>query len=410
MRNKKLLLIGIVIMGIFFISSNTSSINILWIKCYGGYLEEDPVGMIKMLNGDVIIGSNSRSFDGDVGKIYGKKYEDQNIFIYRINKNGNIIWKRIIGGTNGNYGEFVNNIVQMDGGKFLIYGITNSNDYDMKGSGLSNDSKTSIPFIFILNENGEILYKMFCTDLFKNGINQIEKFNKGYLIYFFEDNKKIKLGYYLFDNGFQMIWNFEIKGWDHLYVNNDSFFISDLNGQKIDQYDKNGNLLRTINIDNSKYKIHKFYKFAYWNNFFVFIFNNIVRIADTNGNIILEKKIEPKSPYNENYFSDFISYSKDKFILVSNNYVIIDKDKQDEFQTDICIMLMDQKGNILEEKYIKGNWVDSTKYLYPLSDHEFILLGQTNSTGGDIQGAHVDYNISELGNDKDILVVKFSIE
>ena len=174
MRYKKSLLVSIILICVFFISSNISNINIQWIKCYGGFLGEEPLDLIQLDNGDMIIISLTKSFDGDVGKIYGEKYVDVNIFIYRINKNGTIIWKKIIWGSNY---DTVNNIILINKNEFLIYGKTYSNDYDMEESGLKDKSKISSTFIFIMDEAGNILNKIFCKDNFKNGIRKIEKFN-----------------------------------------------------------------------------------------------------------------------------------------------------------------------------------------------------------------------------------------
>lgn len=75
--------------------------NIVWSKCYGGSSGDVPRRIFHSADGGFIIFANAESFDGDVSGNHssGNMYSD--IWVFKINSTGDLIWQQCFGG-NGN--------------------------------------------------------------------------------------------------------------------------------------------------------------------------------------------------------------------------------------------------------------------------------------------------------------------
>lgn len=95
-------------------------------KVLGGTYDETPRVLKPLKNGEWLVGSESESLDGDLTTNAGEK----DIWIIKLDKDFNIIWKKSYGGS---YNELLTDIIVIDNNNFIICGSTSSNDYSITG-------------------------------------------------------------------------------------------------------------------------------------------------------------------------------------------------------------------------------------------------------------------------------------
>ncbi len=105
----------------------------IWSKSYGGELEDDALAVCTTSDGGCIIAAMTLSSSGDVPENKG----EQDIFVLKLDKNGEIEWKKIIGGSKT---DMASKIIQADDGSYLIAGYSSSADGDLKGNRGDDDA------------------------------------------------------------------------------------------------------------------------------------------------------------------------------------------------------------------------------------------------------------------------------
>jgi hypothetical protein len=110
--------------------------NITWQKCLGGSKDETGYAITQTTDGDFIIAGKTYSTDGDVVGSHGSS----DVFVARLNINGNIVWTKAIGGSDIDEG--------------LAIATTPDNGYVITGS-------TAITKLLALklDNNGNILWQ-----------------------------------------------------------------------------------------------------------------------------------------------------------------------------------------------------------------------------------------------------------
>lgn len=100
-----------------------------WQKCLGGTNWDISHGLTMTKDGGYLIGAETTSNDGDVGKNHG----DLDLWIVKLSKDGNFAWQKCLGGSNTDGSFSVSTIQTRDGG-YLVVGETQSNDGDVSGN------------------------------------------------------------------------------------------------------------------------------------------------------------------------------------------------------------------------------------------------------------------------------------
>lgn len=138
-----------------FISCNESDLpttkkelekEIIWSKTYGGSEDDETTGVVATPDGGVIVIGHSKSTDGDVTKLYA----ETDIWVTKIDSNGNIVWNKIIGGSLNDYAI---SIIKTKDNNYVIAGYSGSSDYDLPRNLGQHDF-----MIMKINENGSILW------------------------------------------------------------------------------------------------------------------------------------------------------------------------------------------------------------------------------------------------------------
>jgi hypothetical protein len=124
-----------------------ADMNVQWQRCYGGNNHDAIVGILELDDGYIFSGSTeSTNIPGHKG--------DTDVWVVRIDFDGNIIWQKAFGGSRNEAGY---NIFKNDDGSFIVAGNTQSNNGDVSGNH-SNEHYTDI-WIFKINSDGELLWQ-----------------------------------------------------------------------------------------------------------------------------------------------------------------------------------------------------------------------------------------------------------
>lgn len=100
--------------------------NLIWETCYGGTKGDGIFRILDAQNDDFFLVGNAYSSDGSVSN---DNYPDSHDYwVVKINKDGNILWDRIVG---GNSHEQVFNATSTSDGGVIVTGYTTSSDGDI---------------------------------------------------------------------------------------------------------------------------------------------------------------------------------------------------------------------------------------------------------------------------------------
>jgi hypothetical protein len=133
---------------IFVIKLNSNG-NIVWRRIFGGSGWEGGYSIKITSDGGYILTGYTSSNDGDFNEM-NKGEED--IFVVKLNSNGDIVWKKVFGGSGDDRGY---SIVSTSDGGYILTGNTESNNGDFRG--MNNDTGNN--FVIKLNSNGDIILK-----------------------------------------------------------------------------------------------------------------------------------------------------------------------------------------------------------------------------------------------------------
>ncbi len=113
--------------------------SIIWQITFGGSGADLGLCIRQTMNGDFIASGTSASSDGDIVDAKG----DNDMVAIRISADGNIEWKKNIGGSAGDRGW---NIIELAGGNFVLAGDSGSLDGDMPDT---NNGEADAVAVFI---------------------------------------------------------------------------------------------------------------------------------------------------------------------------------------------------------------------------------------------------------------------
>ncbi len=116
----------------FWVLKISASGNLVWERSYGGSGIEISHDIAKAGDNTYVVTGNTFSTDTDVSKNHG----ESDIWLIKIDDNGNLIWERTFGGTEFDAGQGVR--LSSDGG-FLISGNSKSTDGDASVNAGEND-------------------------------------------------------------------------------------------------------------------------------------------------------------------------------------------------------------------------------------------------------------------------------
>jgi len=132
--------------------------TIQWQQCYGGHYHDCATNILELQDGYVVLGT-TMSNDGDVSGFHGvpgNGASGNDIWVFKIDFSGNLIWQRCLGGSSD---EYARNIFTTSDGGFMIVGATGSPDGDVEGyQGISSGIYEDVWFAK-LTAGGELTWQ-----------------------------------------------------------------------------------------------------------------------------------------------------------------------------------------------------------------------------------------------------------
>lgn len=102
-----------------------------WVKTFGGSGDDRGFSITATLDGGVFITGHTESNDGDFKGMNKGKYD---IFIMKIDRDGSVLWNKTFGGSVGEREqEFGESMIALSDGSVVVTGSFYSNDGDFKG-------------------------------------------------------------------------------------------------------------------------------------------------------------------------------------------------------------------------------------------------------------------------------------
>jgi hypothetical protein len=107
-------------------SLNAQNPTLVWAKTYGGSKQDYANSIVVTKDNKYLVAGNTWSFDGDVDTTHRRLLSD--VWLLKLDENGNIIWKKNYGGSGG---EGISAIMQTLDDGFIMVGSTTSSDGDV---------------------------------------------------------------------------------------------------------------------------------------------------------------------------------------------------------------------------------------------------------------------------------------
>jgi hypothetical protein len=101
--------------------------SIQWQKCLGGKGIDIAKAIIQTNDGSYLIAGSTSSIDGNVTKNHDSTGNNSDIWLVKLDNNGNLLWQKCIGGTGGDYAT---SLIKTTDGGYAIAGYTWSTDGD----------------------------------------------------------------------------------------------------------------------------------------------------------------------------------------------------------------------------------------------------------------------------------------
>lgn len=336
--------------------------EIEWQKVIGGSGQDYYPKAIQTKDGDYVLAVQSDSRDGDVAKNIGA----DDIWIIKLNKSGETVWQQNYGGTAT---DEVGDIIELSNGGFLVAGTSNSNDGDVIGDYGEYDG-----FVLILNEKGEKVISRNIGGTKDDYLTSAVQLPDGSFVlaghtksddYDMEGNtnKNLPEGFLI-----AMDTNGTIK-WMKFVSNR-------INQLKLT---KDGRLMAAGTIQNINKTDNEDDEFDAW----IAEFKN-------NGSIVWEKRIEGQG----NQELTAIIQTADSGYLACG-YSVAEKmgEAKGKGKQDLWLVKLNAKREISNQYLLGGKENDRAVGLLQMKDGNYIILGESESSNGDIKESFGDADI-----------------
>jgi hypothetical protein len=342
--------------------------KIIWKRKYGGWLNDHGISITLTTDSNLIIIGNTTSNDGDFG---GINNGGTDICILKLNMNGDLLWRKLIGGTEN---ENVRHLICTQDGGYVITGSSNSDDGDFRDMRIDNDSSIHGDLYVIKLDNvGNIVWKKsYGGTQYDEGVSIIELKDHSFIVSGnsrnidgdFMNSKKGNIDVVLFkiDSLGNMIWNLSFGGnvdegvYSMIRTKDEGIVLTGItnsNDQDFRSMNKGGEEIFTIKFD-------------------------------TNGNLLWKKT------YGGTDFDRSFSVTTD--ITGNLLYTGTSRSNNGDFNgmnygwDDIVVFKLDLNGEIIWKKTIGGLYGEEGKSISSTNDGGSILTGYSNSYLSDIDG------------------------
>lgn len=131
--------------------------NILWYKLYGSPGGDGLDSFLPTQDGGYLVTGTSKSSGGDIPFHYEGGWATTDAIIFKTDSVGNLLWLKNLGGSG--YDGFLGDPVEISRGQYVLSISSNSEDYDLAGSGISGVKR----WIFQMDSLGNISNENFIS-------------------------------------------------------------------------------------------------------------------------------------------------------------------------------------------------------------------------------------------------------
>jgi len=378
-----IMIIGVLLFTVDGLGQNT------WVKTFGGSGDEIGYSIVPTTDGGYILTGGTRTNDGEFG---GWTENTSDIFVMKLNSNGETVWKKTFGGSGGDWGSSITNT--NDSG-YVLTGYTRSNDGDFSGMNKS---------VIIINEHEIwVEYDIFVMKLNSNGDTVWKKTYGG---------NSYDLGYSITttsDGGYVLTGNTESNDGDFSGMNKgyDDIFVMKLNSS--------GDIVwkKTFGGDGVDYgtSITRTRDGGYVLTGGTFSNNGdfsgmnkgkgdiIVIKLNSSGDIVWKKTFGGSNDEGENRFDEergtsILTTDDGRYILTgstsSNNGDFSGLKKKGG--EDIFVIKINNNGKIVWKKKFGGTSDEKGNSITTTNDSGFVLTGYTYSDDGDFRGMKKEHS------------------
>ena len=390
-----------------------------WQRTLGGSGKDEAYSVQQTRDGGFVIAGRTESNDGDVSGYHG----NGDAWIVKLDKNKNIIWQKILGGSNGD-GMF--SVQQTADGGYIVAGYTNSNDGDVFGNHGGSDA-----WIVKLDRNGNIVWQKALGGSNWDEAHSIQQTTDGgYIVagytksndgdvsgthWILTDFWVVKL-----DKNGKIIWQRTLGGSDYDrafsvqqtldggyivvgYAGSNDGDVSGNHGSKdfwVVKLDMNGKIIWQKALGGTygdeAYSVQQTSDGGYivvggtWSNDGNVSGNHgsgdawVVKL-DNNGNIIWQKALGGSN----NDWAYSVQQTADGGYIVAGYTESNDGDvSRNHGGTDFWLVKLDSNGNIIWQKVLGGSDDDVAYSVQQMVNGGYIVVGVTGSNDGDVSGNH----------------------
>lgn len=428
MKNSVQFILSLVFLSVFNWLYAQVAPAIEWQKCLGGIGMEEAFSIRQTMDGGYIVAGYSTSSDGDVLVHYGCSYCDD-YWIVKVDDTGNIVWRKTLGGSNGEHAWSVQPTI--DGG-YIVAGFSGSNDVDVTDNHGGEDY-----WIVKLDTVGDLVWqKSFGGEWTEQAFCIQQTNDDGFIIAgytnsidgFFSGNHGLHDYYILkLDPNGNLIWQklYGGSGYDHarsIEQTTDGGFViagwsesnnGDVSGNHgsrdawIIKTDSNGLIIWQKCFGGSSFDWANSVQQTSDGGYIVAgvsdsqngdvsgnhgIYDYWILKLDMNGNLTWQKSLggegdDQAYSTQQTYDGGYIiaGWADSKSGDVSGNH-----DTTSDAYSDVWLVKLDESGNLQWQKCYGGSLYEGAFSIQQTSDSGYILAGETYSSDGDVSGYHSD--------------------
>ncbi|MCT3805979.1 hypothetical protein HZQ57_12245 [Elizabethkingia anophelis] len=307
-----------------------SNFNIVWNKVYGGSKRDYAEGIIEDSQGNLLVIGESESTNGDIEKNNG----DFDIFLIKINRDGNLIWSKNYGGSGYEGISQDNTIVEAANGNFIFVGYTSSSDFNV-----SNNNGGYDVWVSKIDSNGNLIKQKTLGGSNDDVGRKIIKLNNNFIITLksnSSNNDFPQIGNWIasIDAELNILWKKSTQG-----INSGSITV-------------NNNDIFLVNSTSTSYELSK---------------------LDSNGNVTKSSSINFSAQTQKQPFVNQIISSNDGGLFIIGDFGYGN-------EQDAVIFKVNKNIEKVADNFIAGNNFDKSRSIFPIQANKFLYIINSVST------------------------------